>query len=57
MAGSMRLRLAGCGWGIVVLLGRLRERGGHEPRTRNSARSQRRAFEECAASFIMLAHA
>jgi hypothetical protein len=39
-----------------VLLVRLGDRLGHEPRARDGPRADRRADQECAASFIMFAH-
>jgi hypothetical protein len=52
------MRLRGRGWGVfrLVLLVRLGDRLGHEPRARDGPRADRRADQECAASFIMFAH-
>ena len=57
-AMCMRLRCGGRSVGrVVVLLVRLRQRVGNEPRSGNGARAHGRAHQECTARFIMLAHA
>jgi hypothetical protein len=55
----MRMRLRGRGWSIrrLVLFVRLGERFGHESLAGDGPCADRRADQECAASFIMLAHA
>src|SRR5712692_3737751 len=59
MPRAMRMRLRSRGWGVcyLVLLVRLGERVGHEPRARDGPCADCRADQEGAASFIMLAHA
>ena len=59
MPRAMRMRLRGRGWSVrrLVLLVRLGERFGHESLARDGPCADRRADQECAASFIMLAHA
>jgi hypothetical protein len=54
---TVRMRLGSRVQVIGALLVRLRKRLGREACTRNGPCSDRRAFKECAASFIMLGHA
>ena len=57
MSRAVRMRGRGRGLGGAVLRVRLRERVSHQAFAGDCARTDRRADQECAASFIMLAHA